>query len=109
MPGGQPHQYSGKIPRNGIAHEVRVEPGSRIEEIVCAPTARVNSFHHQGLRQVAHGLRPTAWSPDGVVEAVELQEYPFGLAVQWHPEWLQDDPAMRGLFRALVEASEKRG
>jgi len=42
-----------------------------------------------------------------MVEAVELPGHPFGIAVQWHPEWLQDDPAMRALFRAFVQASAR--
>jgi putative glutamine amidotransferase len=48
---------------------------------------RVNSLHHQAIKRLGRGLKVTAHSEDGLVEAVELaEEYPFFLAVQWHPE-----------------------
>ena len=65
----------------------------------------VNSLHHQGIRDLATGLQATATAPDGIIEGVELPGHPFGLAVQWHPEWLLDDPTMRALIRIFVEAA----
>jgi len=50
-------------------------------------------------------LIKSAIAPDGLVEAVELPDHPFGIAVQWHPEWLKDQLVMLSLFRALVEAA----
>jgi gamma-glutamyl-gamma-aminobutyrate hydrolase PuuD len=47
----------------------------------------------------------TAYSPDGLVETVELPQHPFGLAVQWHPEWLTAHSQMRRLFTAFAEAA----
>jgi putative glutamine amidotransferase len=64
-------------------------------------------MHHQGIERVAPVLRPTASTPDGLVEAVELEGHPFGIAVQWHPECLPDLPHMQALFRALVKAATK--
>jgi len=50
--------------------------------------------------------RVVAQSPDGVVEAVEIEAHRFAIGVQWHPEWLYiDHPEMKRLFTALVEAS----
>jgi putative glutamine amidotransferase len=105
LPGAQPHQFSGQAPRNHLAHTVRVQEGSRLAGILGCPESGVNSLHHQGLCRLAPGLWPTAWAPDGLVEAVELTGHPFGLAVQWHPEWLQEHAPMRALFRAFVEAA----
>lgn len=104
-PGAQRHQFSGEHPRNFLAHWVNIQEDSRLAEIVQAGSARVNSLHHQGIARLAPGLRPVAFAPDGIIEAVELQGYPFGMAVQWHPEWLPEDPAMAALFRAFVSAS----
>ena len=42
---------------------------------------------------------------DRLIEAVEAQEHPFGLAVQWHPEWLQAHLVMRSLFERFVQAA----
>ncbi|WP_018465573.1 gamma-glutamyl-gamma-aminobutyrate hydrolase family protein [Calidithermus timidus] len=63
---------------------------------------RVNSYHHQALRDLAPGLRAVAVAPDGVVEAVVLEDHPFYLGVQWHPELL---PEQWDIFRAFVEAA----
>jgi putative glutamine amidotransferase len=68
----------------------------------------VNSLHHQGVERVAETLKATAYAPDGLVEALEVPDHPFGLAVQWHPEWLQEHEAMRLLFGALVDAAGRR-
>jgi putative glutamine amidotransferase len=59
-------------------------------------TFRVNSYHHQGLKRLAPGLRPVALAPDGLVEAVLLEGHPLFLGVQWHPELLREH---WGLFR----------
>ncbi len=103
-PGALRHDWYPNIPRDTIAHEVRVEEDSRLAELVGMPILRVNSLHHQGIKDLAPGLRPVAYAPDGLIEAVELPNHPFGLAVQWHPEWLTHQPEMRNLFRKFVEA-----
>ena len=94
--------------RTHLVHEVKIEEGTHIAEVVGEPILKVNSLHHQGLRDIAPGLRVTGYAPDGLVEAVELPGHPFGLAVQWHPEWLTDQQPTRNLFRAFVEAAENR-
>jgi gamma-glutamyl-gamma-aminobutyrate hydrolase PuuD len=92
--------------RTTLVHEVKIEEGTQIAEVVGEPILRVNSLHHQGLRDVAPGLRVTGYAPDGLVEAVELPDHPFGLAVQWHPEWMTDQLSTRKLFKAFVEAAK---
>jgi putative glutamine amidotransferase len=83
--------------------EVTVEPGSRLEAALGgSQTLPVHFYHHQALDHVADGLTVTARSDDGVIEAVELDSVPFGLAVQWHPE---ENAADRRLFAGLVEAA----
>jgi putative glutamine amidotransferase len=103
------HAYYPDYRREFLAHPVRVEPESHLAGILAGAEFQVNSLHHQGICQLAPGLSPTAHAPDGLVEAFELPDYPYGLAVQWHPENLQDQPSMRALFRSLVEASEREG
>jgi len=99
------HQFVTGMPRDFLAHTVQIEPESRLASILQLSETKVNSLHHQGIHRVAPGLKITATAPDGVVEGIELPNYPFGLAVQWHPEWLQTNPAMQALFRAFVNAS----
>ncbi len=67
--------------------------------------AKVNSFHHQAVRTLGHGLRPVAWASDGVVEALETDEERFVVGVQWHAECLVRRPAHRSLFSAFVGAA----
>lgn len=100
------HRYYPDWPRDYLAHTVNVEPESRLGSILgVSGDVPVNSLHHQGIRNLANGLKPTAFAPDGLIEAFELPDRPFALAVQWHPEWLQAHPPMQALFRAFIEAA----
>jgi len=106
LPNALDHSYPGDM-RTVLVHEVKIEEGTRIAEIFGEPILKVNSLHHQGLKDVAPALRVAGHAPDGLVEAVELPDHPFGLAVQWHPEWLTDQESTRNLFRKFVEAAGK--
>jgi len=99
------HSYPGNM-RTVLVHEVKIEEGTRVAEIYGEPIIKVNSLHHQGLKDIAPTLRVAGHAPDGLVEAVELAEHPFGVGVQWHPEWLTDQEVTRNLFRKFVEAAE---
>lgn len=98
------HDFYPDIPRNYLAHSVEVAAGSKLAAVVAPGKLEVNSLHHQGLDQLAPGLRAVAHSADPLVEAVELEGHPFGMGVQWHPEWLQEHASMRALMRAFVDA-----
>jgi len=104
--GAERHAYDAPgLPWDLRPHVVQVAEATRLVELLGAPMLAVNSLHHQACRTVAPGLRLAAQAPDGVVEAVELPEHPFALAVQWHPECLPEAPEMRRLFEGLVEAA----
>ena len=72
-------------------HKIEVEPGTLLAQISGVQHGFVNSAHHQGLDQIADELKVSAFSEDGVVEAIEYKDAnkPFLLAVQWHPERMQ--------------------
>jgi putative glutamine amidotransferase len=106
LPNALDHSYPGDM-RTVLVHEVRIEEGTHIADVLGEPIVNVNSHHHQGLKDIAPSLRVVGHSPDGLVEAVELPDHPFGLAVQWHPEWLTDQQSTRNLFRRFVEAAGK--
>ncbi len=101
------HAFNDDFPRDYPAHSVQIQNGSRLEHILQAESLPVNSLHHQGIWRLAPGLNATAFAPDGLVEGIELENHPFGLAVQWHPEWLQHQPPMQALFRSFVAAAAK--
>jgi len=83
-------------------HEVRLDPGSRLAAALGTTVIGTNSLHHQAVGRLGTGVAPVAWAPDGTVEAIEVDGRPEVVAVQWHPELLEDDPLHQGLFRDLV-------
>jgi len=90
------------------AHDAAISAGSRLHEIVGVDSLRINSFHHQAIRDVAAPLTVTAVAEDGVIEAVEMASHPWCLGVQWHPERQEataphTDPDRR-LFAAFADA-----
>jgi putative glutamine amidotransferase len=84
-------------------NEVSVEQSSRLRELVGGSLVG-KSYHHQGIDSLGEGLVVTARSDDGLIQAVELEGVPFGVAVQWHPE--QDADDIR-LFAGLVDAARE--
>ena len=104
VPGADKHDYYPDWERDYLAHPVEVDLGTRLADIIGGGKVDVNSLHHQSVDKVAADLVVTAKAPDGVVEAVELPDHPFGLAVQWHPEWLTAHSRMRALFAAFADA-----
>ena len=111
--GGTLHQHVEGHRQTELAtqpvHAVRIAPRSRASRVLKTRATQVNSFHHQAVDELGHGLVATAWAPDGTIEAIEDRRHPFLLAVQWHAETLVDAPSQLALFRALVEAASGRG
>ena len=99
--------------RADLTHTVTVtEPASQLAAAVRG-SCRVNSLHHQAIKRLGRGLKVTAHSEDGLVEAVEsADDYPFLMAVQWHPEEIVDYPEQRRLFEEFIakcrEAAARR-
>ncbi len=99
LPGCAPHQLS----QGSGRHSIALEADSRLADILGVRAAEVNSLHHQAIADEGRGLRVSARSPDGVIEAIESPAARFVLGVQWHPEKLDSDES-RSLFAALVAA-----
>jgi putative glutamine amidotransferase len=103
------HDIREGMARSTLLHEVEIDPASRLAGILGVTKHRVNSLHHQSVEQAGPAVCVTAYAPDGVVEGLEMPDKKFVLSVQWHPEDLvNDDPAMRQLFKAFVEAAGKK-
>lgn len=95
-------------PHGPIPHPVQIQAGSRLAEITRSEQIETASWHHQALKQVALGLNVVASAPDGTIEAVELPDHPWLVAVQWHPELTAaTDASQQRLFDALVEAARE--
>ena len=89
-------------------HRVEVAPGTRLHGITGEREISVNSRHHQAIEEPAPGLAVSATAPDGVVEAVEVPEGRWLVAVQWHPENLAGDLPSERLFAEFVRAARAR-
>lgn len=107
-PEAERHDWSPGYPRDYIAHRVSISPQTRLGKIVGADRLRVNSFHHQAIKDLAPGLTVSTRAPDQIIEAVETNGHAFAIGVQWHPEELaREDVRTQKLFDALVNASRK--
>lgn len=96
-------------PRVWRAHDISINPTSRLAGILGTTHQVVNSLHHQAVNRVGDGIEIIGWSEDGIAEAMEIPGVPFAIAVQYHPEELvADDEASRRLFAAFVQAAAAR-
>ena len=105
--GGFEHHFGDKYPRNVAWHKVSIAKDSILEKTYGNREIRVNSFHHQAIKDAGENVRITAWSEDRVPEAMELEDHPFAVAVQWHPEMMYDSSEQMKLLQAFVKAAEK--
>jgi putative glutamine amidotransferase len=106
---GEPRHDHTDHPRTYRAHDIEVNPASRLAGILGGTRQAVNSLHHQAVNRPGEGIEIVAWSEDGVAEAMEAQGHPFAVAVQYHPEELaSDDAASQRLFAAFVQACKER-
>ncbi|MFN3265308.1 MAG: gamma-glutamyl-gamma-aminobutyrate hydrolase family protein [Deinococcales bacterium] len=89
-----------------LGHRVRVVAGTKLSAAYKVETLRVNSYHHQGVKDLAPGLSVAAYAPDGLIEAIEGE---LLLAVQWHPELLFEKyPEHLAPFWALMSMLESK-
>ena len=88
------------------SHQVNITKGSILEKLFGAELA-VNSFHHQACKEPAPALKVTALGCDGVIEAVESNEFKSIMGVQWHPETfiLRNNREMLPIFEWIVQES----
>jgi putative glutamine amidotransferase len=103
-------QHLQKACRQAVTHHVDIEAGSYLMDAL-GKTCLVNSWHHQAIKDLAPGLRVTARSRDGLIEAIESDnpDMPPIIGVQWHPEELTSTiPGMAKLFKNFIELCRKR-
>lgn len=107
-PDALPHRDAALYDRH--LHDIELLPGSRLAALFPGlATARVNSVHHQAIKDLAPGLVAEARSPrDGLIEAVRRPGDGFVAAVQWHPEFhradlgtLDDSPILQDFLDAV--------
>jgi len=97
------------VTRGRPSHRVRLLENSKLAKIAGTADALVNSHHHQAIESVGANLLATAWTTDGVIEALEdPRPDRFVMAVQWHPElgW-EDDVLSQQLFKSFVNQATR--
>lgn len=100
------HNQYQTAPWQALTHSIEVKEDNLIQDFF-GTSARVNSFHHQALKDISSELIPVAYSSDGIVEAAVGKNFNF-LGVQWHPETLyQDHENSLKLFIHLVGEAKK--
>ena len=102
LPSAIKHQQG--APRDRPSHAIKLEKASLLVSLAEAEQVLVNSHHHQAVEKVGRDLVATAWTSDGLIEAVEdSRPGRFALGVQWHPElgW-QRDPLSQALFERFI-------
>ena len=92
--------------RTAMIHRVRLDPGSRLAQLIDETSIDVNSLHHQAVKTVAPQLRVTGTSEDGVIESLESDDRRFLIAVQWHPEEIDSLPWVQRLFSGFARAAQ---
>jgi len=103
---GATHEDHDREPRDLLVHGLDVEPGTLLARTLGETHVRVNSLHHQAIRDLGPSLQAVAHSPDGLVEGVELPDREFVLGIQCHPEELsRKEKWAARLFAGLVEAA----
>lgn len=96
-------KHSQNAPRWHATHQVVIRKNSFMWDVFKTEKVSVNSFHHQAVKDIAPGFEVTAWSEDGIIEAIEYSKTNFAVGVQWHPEDLwKRDALQRELFKGFV-------
>lgn len=105
--GAGSHERSGK--ENTPGHGIRIDTGSRLFAIFGRRDLKVNTSHHQAIKQLGRGLVVTARAGDGIIEGIESIEHRFIIGVQWHPEALAPRQKLqRRLFSSFVKVCRER-
>lgn len=96
-----------KPPYSRVCHQVELVQGGPLCKLLGRNSMGVNSYHHQGIKKMAPGLKATAVAEDGLVEGIYAPDREYIQAVQWHPEFMSPGDADAGkIFRSFIEGSK---
>ena len=93
------HNRPGLLPTK----QVRLMSTSVLASVCGKSRLRVNSLHHQAIKDPGKGLEVVGWDLDEITQAVECSAGRGIIGVQWHPEYLFYLPSQLALFRWLLQ------
>lgn len=95
-------------PKFSHSHEVKIIENTPLFGLLGKDRIKINSFHHQAIKELAEGLEVMALADDGIIEAIYMPKYPYLRAYQWHPERIcQNDENQKKIFKDFISACEK--
>jgi putative glutamine amidotransferase len=94
-------------PYDRVCHSVKIIDDTLLSNIIGAGETGVNSYHHQGVENIAPNLKMCASAEDGLCEGLYAPDKTFFLGIQWHPElnYRTDEKSMK-IFEAFARACE---
>lgn len=96
-----------KNPTNQCFQNIKILPNTKLYQWIARDSIKVNTFHHQGINKLADGVKPSSIALDGLIESFEWIEparKPFFIAVQWHPERLENDTVSKILVNQFIQS-----
>lgn len=105
----KPIKHNQNAPRWYDSHEISIGKNTKLYDILGIDNLRVNSFHHQAIKNTAKNFIINAKSSDGIIEGIESVVHKFALGVQWHPECMWErNPKMLHLFKGFIDIAERK-
>jgi len=101
-----PSQIPKAARHEDVRHSITVYEDTRLFKLTRESSFEVNSHHHQAVKELGKGLRCSALSLDGVIEAIELKNHPFFIGVQWHLEREPEDPFTARIMKGFIKVSK---
>lgn len=101
------NHYTGNKLMCELYHDIKIDPDSKLYKMFETDVLKTNSFHNQAVKDIAPGFRASAYSEDGIIEAIESKTAPFIVGIQAHPEALTEEyPHFMKLFEAFIKAAK---
>lgn len=101
------NHFIASSPMNHPIHRVTLEKDSILYDIFEKKELKVNSYHHQAIKELGKNLKCTAVSEDGIIESIEVEGKQFMIATQWHPEMMYDSKEQQNIFKRFIKEASK--
>ena len=92
-----------KEPPSQPTHYIKIKNNTKLSKIFKKDVIKVNSIHHQAVKELADGFVVSALSEDEIIEAIEHREHPYLIGVQFHPEYMHNVAPFSYLFDSFIE------